>query len=165
MRISDIPHGARFGFVHAARYFGKQRACVWTKIDEGHIQQDGCEPVRISDAAAEIYVSAFPVAKKTTRSLRLPVYEGPACQHEFDWRVQTEDGTICYVWKESTGNEPALVLCTELVALDSGNNIVRRRKASEGNRAGLAAPAVPRTAVTLFVCPADGSILGYYRVV
>ena len=112
-------------------------------------------------------MNTFPFVKKTSRMLRpefgpaLPVYEGAPCPQEFDWRVQTEDGAVCYVWEDSTGNEPAPILCTELVALDAGHNVQRRRKASEGDYAGLGAPMC-RGDAPLFLCPADSAVVGYY---
>jgi hypothetical protein len=112
--------------------------------------------------------AAFPKAIKTDRKAtpefgpRMPIYAGPPL-HEDDCRVQLEDGTICYVWEDSTGNEPFPVLCRELVAMDAGDNVVRRFKASERSSAGITAPVIAKTSVKLFACPADGTEIGYYE--
>lgn len=91
--------------------------------------------------------------------VRRPVYEGDRVP-DLDRRVWLEDGTACHVHFDPIGIEPYPVLCTAVVAMDAGGNVIRRRGAAKGDSGGVAAQCGHGS---LVVVPADGSIVGYYR--
>lgn len=90
----------------------------------------------------------------------LPVYEGPPVA--IGGCVTLGDGTACYVFDDGNENDPLPVLCRELVAMDAGSNVIRRRTAP-AKYSGISAPVPGNNSLT--VVPADGSIVGYYRAV
>jgi hypothetical protein len=93
---------------------------------------------------------------------RLPVHEGaPPWEYEDD-RIVLEDGTVCY---SSEMECEYLALCTEMVALDAGDNEIRRYKAADRNLDGITRPAIPGTSVNLVAAPETESVVGYYRVI
>lgn len=108
----------------------------------------------------------FPIAVKTDEVVSYEwgesgyVFTGPVLS-ETDDRVQLEDDTICYVWNSPLGTLPEL--CTELVAMDAGDNVIRRFIATKRSTQGITAPAIPKTNVYLTAVPADGSFRGHYR--
>lgn len=90
----------------------------------------------------------------------MPVYEGPPVA--IGGCVTLDDGTECYVFDSGDANDPLPVLCRELVALDAGSNVIRRRTAP-AEYSGISAPVPGNN--SLIVVPADGSIVGYYRAI
>lgn len=70
---------------------------------------------------------------------KFPVYEG--AYDEVDGRIQLPDGRLVFVVIESTGE---IGLYEEIVAMDQGDNIVRRFIAAERGHAGITAPIFPR---------------------
>lgn len=110
----------------------------------------------------------IPTVRATGRSARreytddrLPVYSGPWPSDD-DNRVRLTDGRVCFVFCPVSWGEPP-ILCTTLVALDAGNNEVRRIDAKDGTSTGLARPVIPRTGVTLTILPAEGTEVGFFE--
>lgn len=104
----------------------------------------------------------FPIVTKTNKLYqpefgeKLPLFRCPA-PPDADNRVRLLDGTLAYARADNA--LCCTVLCKSLVAMNSGDNVVRRFRADEQSSSGISAPAMPGTSIYLTSVPDE--IVGY----
>ena len=92
----------------------------------------------------------------------MPVFEIDGRPHEGDGRVKLPDGTLVYVIGDCDGDG----LYTEAIAMDAGENIIRRFRAAEQDLGGITAPTGPNgTGLSgqrgQLTCIGSGQMFGY----
>jgi hypothetical protein len=70
----------------------------------------------------------------------MPLFEINGYPDEYDGRVELPDGTLAYAIDDVDGTD---CLYTEAVAMDAGENVRRRYRASNRDLGGITAPTGP----------------------
>jgi hypothetical protein len=71
---------------------------------------------------------------------RLPIFTVKDWPDEYDQRVELPDGSLAYAIEDSAGD---VGLYLEAMAVDAGDNVLRRFRASDCDIAGITAPTGP----------------------
>jgi len=95
--------------------------------------------------ATKIYTRAVPSGRTIDpcdwRSNPLPEYKLEGTVAGYDDRVQLPDGSLAYVVESNSDGTTGLY--REIIAMDAGDNVVRRWRAEDRGIAGITAPTGP----------------------